>query len=203
MDVESRWNDISLSDIESSTSGSDSSLSDGLPAHLLNIADELDHKKKVYKKKKKKPLQTRKQRNEQYQKNNMMQEFKSTEDALKMPGFASMMQKQPTFLKISENASSSTVKNERPRMNESQLNGRDKGISLDPPKATGLILTKKKERKQREKPGFTCSSKRSTNTSKEPDPDTKPDWSRNRFLATRRGHTTMEVYPSLHIFTYP
>ncbi|XP_045433910.1 cytosolic carboxypeptidase 2 isoform X3 [Pipistrellus kuhlii] len=149
MDVESRWNDISLSDIESSTSGSDSSLSDGLPAHLLNIADELDHKKKVYKKKKKKPLQTRKQRNEQYQKNNMMQEFKSTEDALKMPGFASTMQKQPTFLKISENASSSTVKNERPRMNESQLNGRDKGISLDPPKATGLILTKKKERKEK------------------------------------------------------
>ncbi|XP_008144939.2 cytosolic carboxypeptidase 2 isoform X1 [Eptesicus fuscus] len=203
MDLERRWNDISLSDIESSTSGSDSSLSDGLPVHLLNIAHELNHKKKMYKKKKKKPLQTRKQRNEQYQKNNMIRELKSTEDALKRPGFASTLQKQPTFLKNSENASSSTVKNERPRMSESQLNGRDKDISLDPSKATSLILTKNKERKQREKPGFTCSSKRSTNTGKEPDPDTKPDWSRNRFLATKRGHTTMAGYPSLHIYTYP
>ncbi|EGW03957.1 Cytosolic carboxypeptidase 2 [Cricetulus griseus] len=41
MDLEGNWSDIPLSDIESSTSGSDSSLSDGLPAHLLNIADEL------------------------------------------------------------------------------------------------------------------------------------------------------------------
>lgn len=34
----------------------------------------------MYKKKKKKPLQTRKQRNEQYQKNNLMRELKLTED---------------------------------------------------------------------------------------------------------------------------
>ncbi|XP_055280093.1 cytosolic carboxypeptidase 2 isoform X4 [Moschus berezovskii] len=39
-DLERSWSDISLSDVESSTSGSDSSLSDGLPVHLLNIADE-------------------------------------------------------------------------------------------------------------------------------------------------------------------
>ncbi|XP_005870906.1 PREDICTED: cytosolic carboxypeptidase 2 isoform X1 [Myotis brandtii] len=202
-DLERSWNDISFSDIESSTCGSDSSLSDGLPVQLLNIAHELHHKKKIYKKKKKKPLQTRKQRNEQYQKNNMIRELKSKEDALKRPGFASTMQKQPSFLKYSENVSSSTVKNERPRMNESQLNGRDKGISLDPSKATSYILTKNKERKQTEKPGFACSSKRSTNTGKEPDPDTKPYWSRNRFLATKRGHTTMAGYPSLHIYTFP
>ncbi|XP_019667976.2 cytosolic carboxypeptidase 2 isoform X6 [Felis catus] len=82
MDLEGSWSDICLSDIESSTSGSDSSLSDGLPVHLLNVADELNQKKKMYKKKKKKPLQTRKQRNEQYQKNNLMQELKLTEDAL-------------------------------------------------------------------------------------------------------------------------
>nr|XP_019599256.1 PREDICTED: cytosolic carboxypeptidase 2 isoform X6 [Rhinolophus sinicus] len=80
MDLEGSWNDISLSDIESSTSGSDSSLSDGLPVHLLSIAHELNQKK-MYKKKKKKPLQTRKQRNEQYQKNNMIRAFKSTEYA--------------------------------------------------------------------------------------------------------------------------
>ncbi|XP_015424968.1 PREDICTED: cytosolic carboxypeptidase 2 [Myotis davidii] len=202
-DLERSWNDISFSDIESSTSGSDSSLSDGLPVQLLNIAHELHHKKKIYKKKKKKPLQTRKQRNEQYRKNNMIRELKSTEDALKRPGFTSTMQKQPSFLKYSENASSSTVKNERPRMNESQLNGRDKGISLDLSKTTSLILTKNKERKQTEKPGFACSSKRSTDTGKEPDPDTKPHWSRNRFLATKRGHTTVAGYPSLHIYTFP
>nr|XP_060462645.1 cytosolic carboxypeptidase 2 isoform X7 [Panthera onca] len=82
MDLEGSWSDICLSDIESSTSGSDSSLSDGLPVHLLNVADELNQKKKMYKKKKKKLLQTRKQRNEQYQKNNWMQELKLTEDAL-------------------------------------------------------------------------------------------------------------------------
>ncbi|XP_059565364.1 cytosolic carboxypeptidase 2 isoform X7 [Myotis daubentonii] len=202
-DLERSWNDISFSDIESSTSGSDSSLSDGLPVQLLNIAHELHHKKTIYKKKKKKPLQTRKQRNEQYRKNNMIRELKSTEDALKRPGFASTMQKQPSFLKYSENASSSTVKNERPRMNESQLNGRDKDISLDLSKANSLILTKNKERKQTEKPGFACSSKRSTNTGQEPDPDTKPHWSRNRFLATKRGHTTVAGCPSLHIYTFP
>lgn len=202
-DLERSWNDISFSDIESSTSGSDSSLSDGLPVQLLNIAHELHHKKKIYKKKKKKPLQTRKQRNEQYRKNNMIGELKSTEDALKRPGFTSTMQKQPSFLKYSENGSSSTVKNERPRMNESQLSGRDKGISLDLSKATSLILTKNKERKQTEKPGFACSSKRSTDTGKEPDPDMKPHWSRNRFLATKRGHTTVAGCPSLHIYTFP
>ncbi|XP_072615059.1 cytosolic carboxypeptidase 2 isoform X12 [Vulpes vulpes] len=80
MDLEGNWSDISLSDIESSTSGSDSSLSDGLPVHLLSMADEVNQKKKIYKKKKKKPLQTRKQRNEQYQKNNLMRELKLIED---------------------------------------------------------------------------------------------------------------------------
>lgn len=40
MNLERSWSDISLSDIESSTSGSDSSLSDSLPIHLLNIVDD-------------------------------------------------------------------------------------------------------------------------------------------------------------------
>ncbi|XP_043829300.1 cytosolic carboxypeptidase 2 isoform X9 [Dromiciops gliroides] len=40
MDLDGNWSDISLSDIESSTSGSDSSLSDGLPVHLLDMADK-------------------------------------------------------------------------------------------------------------------------------------------------------------------
>ncbi|KAK1335744.1 hypothetical protein QTO34_003538 [Cnephaeus nilssonii] len=276
MDLERRWNDISLSDIESSTSGSDSSLSDGLPVHLLNIAHELNHKKKMYKKKKKKPLQTRKQRNEQYQKNNMLRELKSTEDALvrklccllsclKRPGFASTLQKQPTFLKNSENASSSTVKNERPRMSEafqkppaamaqtlsswrqwrrelsvllaqsatpatlspapcvscwpnrgrsgvmSQLNGRDKDISLDPSKATSLILTKNKERKQhllqevcREKSQDLHALQREAQTPAKSQMQIRSQTGPGtRFLATKRGHTTMAGYPSLHIYTYP
>ncbi|XP_011355309.1 cytosolic carboxypeptidase 2 isoform X2 [Pteropus vampyrus] len=202
MDLEGSWNDISLSDIESSTSGSDSSLSDGLPVHLLNIADELN-KKKMHKKKKQKPLQTRKQRNEQYQRNNLIRELKSTEDTPERAGFASTLQKQPTFFKTSENTSSLTIKNEKPRMNE--LNGKDKGTSLDSSKTTTLILTKNKETMQREKPGFivSCSSKNSTNTSQDPAADVKPNWSRSRFLGAKKGRSTMTVYPSLHIYTYP
>ncbi|EFB16083.1 hypothetical protein PANDA_010607, partial [Ailuropoda melanoleuca] len=204
MDLEGSWSDISLSDIESSTSGSDSSLSDGLPVHLLNIAHEVTQKK-MYKKKKKKPLQTRKQRNEQYQKNNLMRELKLTDDVLERAGFASTLQKQPTFFRNSENASSSTMRNEKPRLNEVVLHGRDKGTSLDPPKMTSLILTKSRERMQTEKPGFTasCSPKRSTNPSQEPVPDMKLNWSRNRYPATKRGRATMTLYPSLHIYTYP
>ncbi|XP_044294357.1 cytosolic carboxypeptidase 2 [Varanus komodoensis] len=61
----STWSDISLSDVETSTSGSDSSQSDGLPAHLLNVVlKDYDEKKK----KKKKKLQSRKERNELHQK---------------------------------------------------------------------------------------------------------------------------------------
>nr|XP_032631755.1 cytosolic carboxypeptidase 2 isoform X4 [Chelonoidis abingdonii] len=54
------WSDISLSDIESSTSGSNSSQSDGLPAHLLSMAEKFHQKKKR--------LRTRKERNELRQK---------------------------------------------------------------------------------------------------------------------------------------
>uniref|UniRef100_A0A452TV56 Cytosolic carboxypeptidase 2 n=1 Tax=Ursus maritimus TaxID=29073 RepID=A0A452TV56_URSMA len=204
MDLEGSWSDISLSDIESSTSGSDSSLSDGLPVHLLNIAHEVNQKK-MYKKRKKKPLQTRKQRNEQYQKNSLMRELKLIDDVPERAGFASTLQKQPTFFRNSENASSSTMRNENPRLNEVVLHGRDKGTSLDPPKMTSLIPTKSRERMQTEKPGFTvsCSPKRSTNPSQEPVPDMKPNWSRNRYPATKRGRATMTLYPSLHIYTYP
>lgn len=181
MSVTPFWISVILT--KPSTSGSDSSLSDGLPVHLLSIAHELNQKK-MYKKKKKTPLQTRKQRNEQYQKN-MIREFKSTEYAPERAEIASTLQKQPTFFKNSGNTSSSTMKNEKPRMNE--LNGRVKGTSLDPPKMTTSYLTK--ERMQRKKPRFTvsCSPKRSTNTSQEPAPDMKPNWSRNTFPATQRG----------------
>ncbi|XP_075857988.1 cytosolic carboxypeptidase 2 isoform X4 [Microcebus murinus] len=204
MDLERSWSDISLSDIESSTSGSDSSLSDGLPVHLLNIADELNQKKKALKKKKKKPLQTRKQRNEQYQKNNLMQELKLTEETPERAGYASTLQKQPTFLKNSENSHSSTVKNEKPRLNETQLIGRDKATSLDP-SVTTLILTKNKEKMQSKKLGVTVSGtpKRSTNSSQEPVPGMKPNWPTNRYPVTKRGRANMVAYPSLHIYTYP
>uniref|UniRef100_A0A8C3WIS4 Cytosolic carboxypeptidase 2 n=1 Tax=Catagonus wagneri TaxID=51154 RepID=A0A8C3WIS4_9CETA len=203
LDLEGSWSDISLSDIESSTSGSDSSLSEGLPVHLLNVADELSQKKKMYKKKKRKPLQSRKQRNKQYQKHNLMKESKLAEDAPERAEFASTQQKQSAFFKNSENTSSSVMKNEKQRVNE--LNGRDKGTSLDSSNMTTLILTKNEERMQREKRGFTvsCSAKRSSNPSQEPAPDMKPNWSRNRYPATKRGRTATTVYPSLHIYTYP
>ncbi|XP_040601673.1 cytosolic carboxypeptidase 2 isoform X3 [Mesocricetus auratus] len=168
MDLEGSWSDIPLSDIESSTSGSDSSLSDGLPAHLLNLADELNQKA-MLKKPKKKRLQTRKQRNEQYQKNYLMRELKLTEN------------NTPT-----------------------QLSGRDKGTSLDPP-LTSLVLPKNKDITQSKKPGFTasCSPKRSTNSSLGPAPDVKPNWPKTRYPATRKDRTPMVAYPSLHIYTYP
>ncbi|XP_013208067.1 cytosolic carboxypeptidase 2 [Microtus ochrogaster] len=167
MDLEGSWSDFPLSDIESSTSGSDSSLSDGLPAHLLSMADEEQlNQKMVLKKPKKKRLQTRKQRNEQHQ-NYLRRELKLTEDT-------------PT-----------------------ELSGRDKGTSLDPP-LTSLVLPKSKEIIQSKKPGFTsCSPKRSTNSSLGPAPDVKPNWPRTKYPATRKDRTTMAVYPSLHIYTYP
>ncbi|XP_057551138.1 cytosolic carboxypeptidase 2 isoform X1 [Hippopotamus amphibius kiboko] len=175
MDLEGGWSDISLSDIESSTSGSDSSLSDGLPVHLLNIADELNHKKKMYKKKKRKPLQSRKQRNKPYQENNLMQESPLTESFQERARFASTLQKQPAFFQNSENTSSSVMKNEKPRLNE------------------------------REKPGFTVSGspKRSTDPSQEPAPDVTPHWSRSRYPAPKGSRTAAVVYPSLHVYTYP
>ncbi|XP_051040214.1 cytosolic carboxypeptidase 2 isoform X3 [Phodopus roborovskii] len=204
MDLDGNWSDIPLSDIESSTSGSDSSLSDGLPIHLLSIADELNQKM-ILKKPKKKRLQTRKQRNEQYQKNYLMRELKLTENST--PGrarFASTLQKQPTFLKNPENSSASIIRNETPRLNETQLSGRDKDSSLDQP-LTSLVLPKNKEIIQSKKPGFTasCSPKRSTNSSLGPAPDVKPNWPRTRYSATRKDRTAMAVYPSLHIYTYP
>nr|XP_025121832.1 cytosolic carboxypeptidase 2 isoform X4 [Bubalus bubalis]XP_025121833.1 cytosolic carboxypeptidase 2 isoform X4 [Bubalus bubalis] len=203
-DLERSWSDISLSDVESSTSGSDSCLSDGLPVHLLNIADELNQKKTMYKKKKK-ALKSRKQRNKQYQRRTLMLESKLTEDAPERAGFPSTLQKPTAFFRTSENASSSMMKYEKSRLNKSQLNGRGKSTSLDPTDMTTLILTKNKDRIQKEKPGFTvsCNPKRSTNPSQEPAPSVKPSWSGNRYPGTRGSHRTAVAYPSLHIYTYP
>ncbi|XP_064220954.1 cytosolic carboxypeptidase 2 isoform X1 [Aotus nancymaae] len=231
-DLEGSWSGISLSDIESSTSGSDSSLSDGLPVHLANIADELNQKK-MLKRKKKKSLQTRKQRNEQYQRKNLMQKLKLTEDTAERAGFASTLQKQPTFFKNSENSSSLPVKNENLRLNETNFNRRDKDTPLDSsmvtlilpknkeriqtnfnrrdkdtpldPSMTTLILPKNKEKMQNKKPGFTVSRspKRTMNSSQEPAPGVKPNWPRSRYPATKRGCVAMAAYPSLHIYTYP
>ncbi|XP_077819001.1 cytosolic carboxypeptidase 2 isoform X8 [Macaca mulatta] len=230
VDLEESWSDISLSDIESSTSGSDSSLSDGLPVHLANIADELTQKKKMFKKKKKKSLQTRKQRNEQYQKKNLMWKLKLTEDTSE---FASTLQKHPAFFKNSESSSFLPMRNENPRLNETNLNRRDKDTSLDPSMATlilpknkgrmqtnlnrrdkdtsldpsmaTLILPKNKGRMQNKKPGFTvsCSPKRTINSSQEPAPGMKPNWPGSRYPATKRDCAAMAAYPSLHIYTYP
>ncbi|XP_028596479.1 cytosolic carboxypeptidase 2 isoform X7 [Podarcis muralis] len=78
--IDGTWSDISLSDVESSTSGSDSSQSDGPPAHLLNM-DEKDFNEKK-KKKKKKQLRTRKERNELHQKLTLSQTPKHKKDTL-------------------------------------------------------------------------------------------------------------------------
>nr|XP_051698198.1 cytosolic carboxypeptidase 2 [Oryctolagus cuniculus] len=200
MDLEGNWSDISLSDIESSTSGSDSSLSDGLPVHLLNIEDEV---RRSLRRKKKKMLQTRKQRTKQYQKNHLMRKFKLTEDAPEKAGFTSTLQKQPTFFKNLEN-STSVMKHEKPKLNETQLNGRDKGTCREP-SVTTLTLLKNQERTQSKKPGFTvpCSPKKSTNSSQEPAPGMKPNWPRTIYAATKTGRGAMVTYPSLHIYTYP
>ncbi|KAM3920742.1 cytosolic carboxypeptidase 2 [Leptodactylus fuscus] len=61
--------DFSLSDIESSTSGSNSSDSDGLPAHLLHIASKFCQKKKR--------LRSRKERNHMYKKRSSKHKLKS------------------------------------------------------------------------------------------------------------------------------
>ncbi|XP_003920474.2 cytosolic carboxypeptidase 2 isoform X1 [Saimiri boliviensis] len=232
-DLEGSWSNISLSDIESSTSGSDSSLSDGLPVHLANIADELNQKKKMLQRKKKKSLQTRKQRNEQYQRKNLMRKLKLTEDTAERAGFASTLQKQTNFFKNSENSSSLPVKNENPRLNETNFSRRDKDTRLDSsmvtlilpknkeriqtnfnrrdkdtpldPSMTTLILPKNKEKMQKQQPGFTvsCSPKRTINSSQEPAPGVKPNWPRSRYRATKRSCVAVAAYPSLHIYTYP
>lgn len=202
VNLEGSWSDISLSDIESSTSGSDSSLSDGLPVHLMNIVDELNQKM-MFKKKKKKPLQTRKQRNEQHQKNKSMSEFKLTEDASGKAELASTLQKQPTFYKNLENSRSPAMKNEKLSLSETQFDGRDRSTSMDPQMT--LILRKNKEKMQNKRPGFTAPfpQRGSTDSSQESAPGMKPNWPRNRFPVTKRSHTAMEAYPSLHINTYP
>ncbi|XP_053576336.1 cytosolic carboxypeptidase 2 [Bombina bombina] len=68
IDSDVSWSDVSLSDLESSTSGSNSSESDGLPAHLLNIAE------KFYPKKKR--LRSRKERNRLHQKSSFKNKTK-------------------------------------------------------------------------------------------------------------------------------
>ncbi|XP_072254278.1 cytosolic carboxypeptidase 2-like, partial [Pyxicephalus adspersus] len=69
VDSDVNLSDISLSNIESSTGGSNSSESDGLPAHLLNIAE------KFYQKKKR--LRSRKERNNMYQRRSSKHKSKS------------------------------------------------------------------------------------------------------------------------------
>ncbi|XP_054997631.1 cytosolic carboxypeptidase 2 [Sorex araneus] len=202
--VEGSWSDISLSDIESSTSGSDSSLSDGLPIRQVNMANELSYQqRKVSKKKKKKSLQTRKQRNEQYQKNATMR--KLTADMPERTEFPSALPKQPTSFTQSENSSAAALRNEKLRLNESQFNGRDKASFLEPSKTSASILTKSKDRMQKEKPisMLFCSPKRNPNTSQAPAPHLKAHPPRHRYLLPKRGRTTMVAYPSLHVYTYP
>ncbi|XP_045147052.1 cytosolic carboxypeptidase 2 [Echinops telfairi] len=207
VNLEESWRDISLSDIESSTSGSDSSCSDGLPAHLLSIADELNQKKKMYKKKKmKKPLQTRGQRDEHYQKNKLRPESRLPEGGRERAGFASTLKKQAAFSQKSEAPSSSVMRQNKPRSNEACSSGRGQGASLDPAKMPTLLLMKSKERTQSRKAGFPGScpfAKRSTSSSQEPAPGLKHTWTRSSYPVIKRGRPTMATYPALHIYTYP
>ncbi|KAJ7346036.1 hypothetical protein JRQ81_001986 [Phrynocephalus forsythii] len=80
--TESTWSDISLSDVESSTSGSDSSQSDGPPAHLLNMIEKDYNERKKKKKKKKKHLRTRKERNDLHHKHGLRPALKHKKDVL-------------------------------------------------------------------------------------------------------------------------
>ncbi|XP_008109930.2 cytosolic carboxypeptidase 2 isoform X1 [Anolis carolinensis] len=75
------WSDISLSDVESSTSGSDSSQSDGPPAHLISMIEK-DYNEKKKKKKKKKRLRMRKERNNLHQNHAERHAPKDKEDVL-------------------------------------------------------------------------------------------------------------------------
>ncbi|XP_051819809.1 cytosolic carboxypeptidase 2 isoform X8 [Antechinus flavipes] len=140
MDLDGNWSDISLSDIESSTSGSDSSLSDGLPIHLLDMTEKLEMKKKP--KKKKKPLETRKQRNELHQKHRAIQENKLADDSQEKTEFTAMLKKPPSFLKGPE----ARVKNENSKFNESKKPGfkipepRKKGPTSTHEVASGKLM---------------------------------------------------------------
>ncbi|XP_021119817.1 cytosolic carboxypeptidase 2 isoform X4 [Heterocephalus glaber] len=149
VNLEENWSDIHLSDIESSTSGSDSSLSDGLPAHLLHRAEEVSQKIKMFQKKKKKPLQTRKQRNEQYQNSNSKRFGRGLAGG-PLEGrasFATTLQKQPAFLKQLENPGPAAVTQEKVRRQQTQLSGRGRDAAPAQP-APPLIRPKDKERVQ-------------------------------------------------------
>ncbi|XP_019354330.1 cytosolic carboxypeptidase 2 isoform X3 [Alligator mississippiensis] len=99
-DLDGTWSDNSLSDIESSTSGSNSSHSDGLPAHLLSLAEKFNQKKR-----KKRWLRTRKERNELHQKYTLPQ---------KMVRVApSKSRKRPAFFKNSGRCSSAGKRTEQ------------------------------------------------------------------------------------------
>ncbi|XP_077176965.1 cytosolic carboxypeptidase 2 isoform X2 [Paroedura picta] len=101
------WSDISLSDVESSTSGSNSSQSDGPPAHLLNMTEKDNNEKK--KKKKKKHLRTRKERNDLHQKYALSHSLKHQEDVEANPSPG----KIHSFSKRSRRDSSSEKKNKQ------------------------------------------------------------------------------------------
>uniref|UniRef100_A0A6J0TH53 Cytosolic carboxypeptidase 2 n=1 Tax=Pogona vitticeps TaxID=103695 RepID=A0A6J0TH53_9SAUR len=79
--TQSTWSDISLSDVESSTSGSDSSQSDGPPAHLVNMIEK-DYNEKKKRRRKKKHLRTRKERNDLHQKQSVRHALKYKKDVL-------------------------------------------------------------------------------------------------------------------------
>uniref|UniRef100_A0A8C5WI56 Cytosolic carboxypeptidase 2 n=1 Tax=Leptobrachium leishanense TaxID=445787 RepID=A0A8C5WI56_9ANUR len=71
VDSDVALSDISLSELESSTSGSNSSESDGLPAHLMNMAEKFCRKRKR--------LRSRKERNSLYRRRNVKQQPKPLE----------------------------------------------------------------------------------------------------------------------------
>ncbi|XP_033015503.1 cytosolic carboxypeptidase 2 isoform X3 [Lacerta agilis] len=108
--IDGTWSDISLSDVESSTSGSDSSQSDGPPAHLLNM-DEKDFNEKK-KKKKKKQLRTRKERNELHQKITLSETPKHKKDTLEIT-ISPSVEKNHSLSKRSWRDNSSEQKNKQ------------------------------------------------------------------------------------------
>ncbi|XP_042301970.1 cytosolic carboxypeptidase 2 isoform X2 [Sceloporus undulatus] len=108
--TEGTWSDVSLSDVESSTSGSDSSQSDGPPAHLINMVEKDYNEKK--KKKKKKRLRTRKERNNLHHNHSVRHTVNHKEDVVAST-ISPSNGKCRSLSKISQRDSSSEQKNKQ------------------------------------------------------------------------------------------
>ncbi|XP_072278006.1 cytosolic carboxypeptidase 2 [Pyxicephalus adspersus] len=113
VDSDVNLSDISLSNIESSTGGSNSSESDGLPAHLLNIAE------KFYQKKKR--LRSRKERNNMYQRRSSKHKSKSQSSVVDVTESSNQTAKSA----VSKSSSKGNTRKRKLKSNESSTSQTD------------------------------------------------------------------------------